>query len=42
MWKPVHLFAFKKKFDFLRWRKAALILSTAINVVALWPSFSSD
>jgi preprotein translocase subunit SecF len=35
MWKPVHLFAFKKKFDFLRWRKAALILSTLINVVAI-------
>jgi preprotein translocase subunit SecF len=35
MWKPVHLFAFKKKFDFLRWRKSALILSTAVNVVAL-------
>ncbi|TAJ35801.1 MAG: protein translocase subunit SecF [Reyranella sp.] len=35
MWKPVHLFAFKKKFDFLRWRKPALILSTLINVVAI-------
>jgi preprotein translocase SecF subunit len=35
MWKPVHLFAFKKKFDFLRWRKAALVLSTLVNVVAL-------
>ena len=35
MWKPVHLFAFKKKFDFLGKRKAALILSTLINIVAL-------
>lgn len=35
MWKPVHLFAFKKKFDFLRQRKAALILSTLINVVSI-------
>lgn len=35
MWKPVHLFAFKKKFDFLRWRKPALILSTLVNVVAI-------
>ena len=35
MWKPVHLFAFKKKFDFLGQRKAALILSTLINVVAI-------
>lgn len=35
MWKPVRLFAFKKKFDFLRQRKAALILSTLINVVSI-------
>jgi len=35
MWKPVHLFAFKTKFDFLGKRKAALILSTLINIVAL-------
>src|SRR3990167_3971370 len=35
MWKPVHLFAFKRKFDFLGWRKAALILSTLINVVSI-------
>ncbi|MPZ35537.1 MAG: protein translocase subunit SecF [Rhodospirillales bacterium] len=35
LWKPVHLFTFKKKFDFLGQRKAALILSTLINVVAL-------
>ncbi|MDP1839436.1 MAG: protein translocase subunit SecF, partial [Reyranella sp.] len=35
MWKPVHLFAFKKKFDFLGQRKAALILSTLINIVAI-------
>jgi preprotein translocase subunit SecF len=35
LWKPVHLFAFKKKFDFLGQRKAALILSTLINIVAL-------
>ena len=35
MWKPVHLFAFKKKFDFLGQRKAALILSTLINVVSI-------
>jgi len=35
MWKPVHFFAFKKKFDFLRWRKSALVLSTLVNVAAL-------
>lgn len=35
MWKPVHLFAFKRKFDFLGQRKAALILSTLINIVSL-------
>jgi preprotein translocase subunit SecF len=35
MWKPVHLFAFKKKFDFLGQRRAALILSTLINVVSI-------
>jgi preprotein translocase subunit SecF len=35
MWKPVHLFAFKKKFDFLGQRKAALVLSTLINVVSI-------
>jgi preprotein translocase subunit SecF len=35
MWKPVHLFAFKRKFDFLGKRKAALILSTLINVVSI-------
>ena len=35
MWKPVRLFAFKRKFDFLGQRKAALILSTLINVISL-------
>jgi preprotein translocase subunit SecF len=35
MWKPVHLFAFKRKFDFLGQRKTALILSTLINVVSI-------
>ena len=35
MWKPVHLFAFKKKFDFLGQRKVALIVSTLINIVAI-------
>ena len=35
MWKPVHLFAFKRKFDFLGKRNAALVLSTLINVVSL-------
>lgn len=35
MWKPVHLFAFKRKFDFLGQRRAALILSTLINIVSL-------
>jgi preprotein translocase subunit SecF len=35
LWKPVHLFAFKRKFDFLGYRRAALILSTLINVVSL-------
>ena len=35
LWKPVHLFTFKTKFDFLGKRKAALILSTLINVIAL-------
>lgn len=35
LWKPVHLFSFKRKFDFLGQRKAALILSTLINIVAL-------
>jgi preprotein translocase subunit SecF len=35
LWKPVRLFAFKRKFDFLGQRKAALILSTLINVVSL-------
>jgi preprotein translocase subunit SecF len=35
LWKPVRLFSFKKKFDFLGKRKAALVLSTAINVVSL-------
>ena len=35
MWKPVHLFTFKRKFDFLGQRKAALIISTLINIVSL-------
>ncbi len=35
LWKPVHIFSFKQKFDFLGKRKAALILSTLINVVSL-------
>jgi preprotein translocase SecF subunit len=35
LWKPDHLFTFKTKFDFLGKRKAALILSTLINIVAL-------
>lgn len=35
LWKPVRLFAFKRQFDFLGQRKAALILSTAINVIAI-------
>lgn len=35
MWKPVHLFTFKRKFDFLGQRKAALILSTLVNVISL-------
>jgi preprotein translocase subunit SecF len=35
MWKPVRLFAFKKKFDFLGQRRAALILSTLINIVSI-------
>ncbi|MFZ5783068.1 MAG: protein translocase subunit SecF [Pseudomonadota bacterium] len=35
LWKPVRLFTFKRKFDFLGQRKAALILSTLINVVSL-------
>ena len=40
MWKPVRLFAFKRKFDFLGQRKAALILSTLINVVSLVGMFT--
>ena len=35
LWKPVRLFAFKRKFDFLGQRKAALIISTLINIVSL-------
>jgi preprotein translocase SecF subunit len=35
MWKPVRLFNFKRKFDFLAQRRAALIISTLINVVAI-------
>ena len=35
LWKPVRLFTFKRKFDFLGQRKAALILSTLINIVSL-------
>jgi hypothetical protein len=35
LWKPVHLFTFKRKFDFLGQRKPALILSTLINVISL-------
>ena len=35
MWKPVRLFAFKKKFDFLGQRRAALIISTLINIVSI-------
>jgi preprotein translocase SecF subunit len=40
MWKPVHLFAFKRKFDFLGQRRAALILSTLINIVSLVAVFA--
>ena len=40
MWKPVRLFTFKRKFDFLGQRKAALILSTLINVVSLIAVFT--
>lgn len=40
MWKPVRLFAFKRKFDFLGQRKAALILSTLINVISLVAVFT--
>ena len=35
MWKPVRLFAFKKKFDFLGQRRAALVISTLINIVSI-------
>ncbi len=35
MWKPVHLFGFKRKFDFLGQRRAALVLSTLINIVSI-------
>jgi preprotein translocase subunit SecF len=35
LWKPVRLFRFKRKFDFLQYRKSALVLSMAINVAAL-------
>jgi len=35
MWKPVRLFNFKRKFDFLAQRRAALIISTLINVVSI-------
>ncbi len=35
LWKPVRLFNFKRKFDFLQYRKQALIVSTAINIAAL-------
>ncbi|MFI4998799.1 MAG: protein translocase subunit SecF [Reyranellales bacterium] len=35
LWKPVRLFSFKKKFDFLGYRKAALALSTLVNVLSL-------
>lgn len=35
LWKPVRLFTFKRKFDFLGQRKAALVLSTLINIVSL-------
>jgi preprotein translocase subunit SecF len=35
LWKPVRLFSFKKKFDFLGYRKAALVLSSLINVASL-------
>jgi preprotein translocase subunit SecF len=35
LWKPVRLFKFKRKFDFLQYRKPALYLSMAINVLAL-------
>ncbi|MCA0304965.1 MAG: protein translocase subunit SecF [Proteobacteria bacterium] len=40
LWKPVRLFAFKRKFDFLGQRKAALILSTLINIVSLAAVFT--
>ena len=35
MWKPVRLFAFKRKFDFLGQRRLALIISTLINIVSI-------
>jgi len=35
MWKPVRLFTFKRKFDFLGPRRTALILSTLVNIIAL-------
>ncbi len=35
LWKPVRLFAFKKKFDFLGQRRAALIISTLINIISI-------
>ena len=35
MWKPVRLFTFKRKFDFLVHRRAALIISTLINIVSI-------
>ncbi len=40
LWKPVRLFAFKRKFDFLGQRKLALVLSTLINVVSLVAVFA--
>lgn len=40
LWKPVRLFTFKRKFDFLRYRKAALIISSLINVAALVGAFT--
>ncbi len=40
LWKPVRLFTFKRKFDFLGQRKAALILSTLINIVSLLAVFT--
>ncbi|MDP2378576.1 protein translocase subunit SecF [Reyranella sp.] len=41
MWKPVRLFWFKRKFDFLQYRKPALIISSLINIAALIGIFTA-